>query len=56
VIVEMRYLYAFKGGCISQPVYLGKRDDVQREQCVVSQLKYKAEVPEEQPEAALALC
>jgi bifunctional non-homologous end joining protein LigD len=43
-IVEVRYLYAFKeSGSVYQPVYLGKRDDIDREACSVSQLKYKAE-------------
>lgn len=43
-IVEVRYLYAFKeSGSVYQPVYLGKRDDIDREACTVSQLKYKAE-------------
>jgi len=27
-IVEVRYLYAYPGGSLYQPVYLGKRDDV----------------------------
>ena len=42
-VVEVRYLYAFKGGSIFQPVYLGPRDDVKAEECGVDQLKYKAE-------------
>jgi len=43
-MVECRYLYAFRGsGCIYQPVYLGKRQDITAEECVVTQLKYKAE-------------
>ena len=40
-IVEVRYLYAFKGGCLFQPVYLGPRDDITLQECVVSQLKFK---------------
>ena len=44
VIVEVRYLYAFKeSGVLYQPVYLGQRDDVDAGECLVSQLKYKAE-------------
>jgi len=46
-IIETRYLYAFKGGSIFQPVYLGPRDDIRAEECGVDQLKYKAE-PETQ--------
>ncbi|MGD0140089.1 MAG: WGR domain-containing protein [Tepidisphaeraceae bacterium] len=32
-IVEVRYLYAYPGGSLYQPVYLGKRDDVGAEAC-----------------------
>lgn len=42
-VVEVRYLYAFRGGCVFQPVFLGKRDDVKPEECSVDQLKFKAE-------------
>ena len=42
-VVECRYLYAFKeSGCIFQPVYLGTRDDITADECVVSQLKFKS--------------
>jgi bifunctional non-homologous end joining protein LigD len=42
-VVECRYLYAFpESGVIYQPVYLGLRDDIAPEECIVSQLKYKA--------------
>lgn len=40
-IVEIRYLYAYKGGSLYQPVYLGVRNDQTIEDCVISQLKYK---------------
>ncbi len=40
-IVECRYLYAYPGGSIFQPVYLGVRDDIHAEECVVGQLKFK---------------
>ncbi len=43
-IVECRFLYAFRGGSIFQPVYLGVRDDIRAEECQLSQLKYKAEL------------
>jgi bifunctional non-homologous end joining protein LigD len=39
--VECRYLYCFRGGSIFQPVYLGERDDIPSEECVIGQLKYK---------------
>ena len=46
--MECRYLYAFReSGCIYQPVYLGVREDIRSEECVTSQLKYKAEPVEE---------
>jgi bifunctional non-homologous end joining protein LigD len=44
-IIEVRYLYANKkdtgGGILQQPVYVGPRDDVDREECDVKKLKYK---------------
>jgi bifunctional non-homologous end joining protein LigD len=40
--VEVRYLYAFEqSGCIYQPVYRGKRDDIVPTDCHVRQLKFK---------------
>jgi bifunctional non-homologous end joining protein LigD len=42
-VVEVRYLYAFRGGSIFQPVFMGPRDDVKPEECSVDQLKYKPE-------------
>jgi bifunctional non-homologous end joining protein LigD len=41
-IVEVRYLYAYPGGSLYQPVYLGKRDDVRFDACTVGQLKFKS--------------
>ena len=46
-IVEIRYLYAFPGGSLFQPVCLGLRDDIDPEACTVSQLKYKGGEDEE---------
>ncbi len=44
MVVEVRYLYAAKeSGALYQPVYLGPRDDVDPGECLVSQLKFKAE-------------
>ena len=49
-VVECRYLYAFReSGKIYQPVYLGVRADIDPEECVTSQLKFK-----NQPEEAVA--
>lgn len=41
-VVEVRYLYAYKGGAMFQSVYLGKRNDVTADECLQSQLVYKA--------------
>ncbi|NDE99888.1 MAG: DNA ligase, partial [Verrucomicrobia bacterium] len=41
-VVEVRYLYAYPDGSLFQPVYLGERRDVSAEECVCSQLKFKA--------------
>jgi len=40
-VVEVRYLYAYKGGSLYQPTYLGERDDVEADD--ISALKFKAE-------------
>lgn len=42
-IVEVKYLYAYKGGSLYQPIYLGKRSDIDKNECVLNQLKYKPE-------------
>lgn len=47
IIIEVRYLYAYKGGSLYQPTYKGIRDDVDAEECVIDQLKYKGEGEEE---------
>ena len=41
-IVEVRYLYAYPGGSLYQPVYLGKRDDIEVAACTTHQLKFKS--------------
>lgn len=42
-IVEVRYLYAIPvSNALYQPVYLGKRNDLEKEDCTLEQLKYKA--------------
>ena len=46
-IVEVRYLYAYPGGSLYQPVYLGPRDDIRAAACVVGQLKYRADSEDE---------
>lgn len=42
-IIEVRYLYAHRGGSLSQPVYLRVRTDIGQESCTKDQLKYKGE-------------
>lgn len=42
-VAEIRYLYAYKGGSLYQPFYIGLRDDVDEDECLISQIKYKAE-------------
>ena len=44
-VVEVRYLYAFRGGSLFQPVYLGDRDDIRPEECQLNQLKFKENEP-----------
>jgi len=42
-VIEVRYLYAFKGGSLYQPTFIHRRDDVLPAECGIGQLKYKAE-------------
>ncbi len=42
-LVEVRYLYAYKGGAIFQPVYLGKRTDSDLTDATISQIVYKGD-------------
>ena len=42
-VIEVRYLYAYRGGSLYQPTYLGPRTDIEPDECTLSQLKYKAE-------------
>ena len=41
-IAEIRYLYAYPGGSLYQPVYLGQREDVPLDACTLGQLKLKS--------------
>jgi bifunctional non-homologous end joining protein LigD len=47
-ILEVKYLYAYKGGSLFQPVFKEVRNDVSHEECTISQLKYKREIEEEE--------
>lgn len=42
-IVEVEYLYAYKGGSLYQSKYKGQRSDQSLEDCSMSQLKFKPE-------------
>jgi len=42
-IVEVRYLYCYRGGSLYQPTFLTERDDIDRADCTAAQLKYRAE-------------
>jgi bifunctional non-homologous end joining protein LigD len=42
-VVEVRYLYANRGGALYQATFLGVRDDIDPSDCVLSQIKYKSE-------------
>ena len=39
-LVEVRYLYAYKGGSLYQPQYEGERKDLNREDCKIEQLSF----------------
>lgn len=43
-VIEVEYLYAFRNGCLYQPIYKGVRDDIDSDACVIAQLKYKPDV------------
>jgi bifunctional non-homologous end joining protein LigD len=48
-VVEVRYLHAFaQSGVLYQPVYLGKRSDIEPADCLAGQLKFK---PSEEDES-----
>lgn len=40
-VAEVRYLYAYPGGSLYQPVFLGRRDDIAAAECQMSHLKFK---------------
>lgn len=48
-VVEVRYLYAYRGGSLYQPVYLGRRDDVDASACLLGQLKLKPTGSDDEP-------
>ncbi len=42
-ILEVQYLYAYKGGSLYQPVCIGLRTDLNHDECQITQLKFKRE-------------
>jgi len=40
-LVEVRYLYAYRGGAVYQPIYLGKRNDSDLTDATMEQIVYK---------------
>jgi bifunctional non-homologous end joining protein LigD len=42
-LVEVRYLYAYKGGAVYQPTYIWKREDSDLTDATIDQIIYKAE-------------
>ena len=40
-IIDVRYLYANRGGSLYQPQYRGQRDDVSMDECLETRIKYK---------------
>ena len=46
-VVQVRYLYAYREGCLYQPQFKGVRDDKKAAECAITQLKYKGEGAEE---------
>lgn len=47
-IVEIKYLYAYPGGSLYQPSYLGVRNDLHYNDCTIDQLKYKSSEEDEE--------
>lgn len=47
-VVEIGYLYAFDGGSLFQPTYIGERSDIDVAECLASQRVFKAEEPSDE--------
>lgn len=47
-VIETRYLYAYPGGSLFQPVFLSRRDDLAAAECKLSQLKFRAGTEDEE--------
>jgi bifunctional non-homologous end joining protein LigD len=53
-LVEVRYLYAHRGGAVFQATFQCVREDIERSECLMSQLKYKAGTSEDEEDALAA--
>lgn len=51
-VVEVEYLYAYRLGSLYQPVYRGKRNDIDVSACTLLQLKFKPENRDDNDEDA----
>lgn len=51
-VIEVRYLYAYEGGSLFQPTYLGRRTDISTEECLASQRIFKRAVEDDVPAQA----
>lgn len=45
-LIEVRYLYAYRGGSLFQPVMIGRRTDMTEQDCRIVQLQFKGEARE----------
>ena len=45
-LIDVRYLYAFEGGSLFQPVFKGPRADIEPEECRLDRLSFKPEEPD----------
>ena len=50
-LLEVEYLYAYRGGALAQPQCKGPRDDIETAACTTAQLHYKAEGGEDDADA-----
>ncbi|GMV82506.1 MAG: hypothetical protein AMXMBFR7_36900 [Planctomycetota bacterium] len=47
-VIEVRYLYAYQGGALYQPAFLGRRTDILTAACTLAQLKFRREDGEDE--------
>jgi bifunctional non-homologous end joining protein LigD len=54
-VVEVSYLYAYDGGSLFQPNFIGVRSDIDASECLASQRVFKAEEPDEEVSAGMRM-